>query len=174
MENNHKEGKAANAKDMAALDLCFVLFIGALMTGALVSALNYDFVSARTPIVILVPLLIMIAIQIKKSFSAAGFADIAHAFDKLVTGKYSVFNGVAGFFAWLLLLLILIFLAGHYAGMMIFMFMLLHMVAEEKLGLSLTISVSVALAIYLLFQQIFSIALNRGLVYQVWNGYSIF
>ncbi len=174
MENNHKESKADNAKDMAALDLCFILFIGALMTGALVSALNYDFVSARTPIVILVPLLIMIAIQIKKSFSDAGFADIAHAFNKLVTGKYSGFNGVAGFFAWLLLLLTLIFLVGHYVGMMIFMFMLLHMVAEEKLGLSLIISVSVTVAIYLLFEQIFNIALNRGLVYQVWNGYSIF
>ncbi len=172
MENNHKEGQAD--RHMAALDLCFILFIGALMAGAFASALTYDFVSARTPIVILVPMLIMIAIQIKKSFKAAGFADIALAFNKMITGKYTEFNGVAGFFAWMILLLVLIFLVGHYAGMMIFMFMLLHMVAEEKLGLSLTISVSVTVAIYLLFEQVFSIALNKGLVYQVWNGYSIF
>ncbi len=166
--------KATQSRNLAALDLCFILAIGAVMTGAFISALTYDFVSARTPIVILIPLLIMVAIQIKKSYHAGGFADIAHAFGEMISGKNQEFNGGAGFFGWMVLLLVLIFLVGHYAGMIIFMFMLLHMVAEEKLGLSLIISVSVTATIYLLFEQIFSIALNRGLVYQVWNGYSIF
>jgi hypothetical protein len=174
MENNQEKGKEKHNKNLAALDLCFILMIGALMSGAFISALTYDFVSARTPIVIMIPMLIMIAIQIKKSFKAAGFADIAHSFNELIRGKYSEFNGVAGFFGWMLLLLLWIFLAGHYAGMMLFMFMLLYLLAEEKLILSLSISVIVTLVIYLLFEQIFNIALNRGLVYQVWNGYSLF
>ncbi len=174
MENNHKEGKTGPSRNMAALDLCFILAVGALMTGAFISALTYDFVSARTPIVILIPLLIMIAIQIKKSYHAGGFADIAHSFNEMISSRNAEFNGVAGFFGWLLLLLVLIFLVGHYAGMVIFMFMLLHMVAEEKPGFSLTVSVVVTLVIYLLFEQVFGIALSRGLVYQVWNGYSIF
>jgi len=174
MSNNHKEGKDEPSRNMAALDLCFILAIAALMTGAFISALTYDFISARTPIVILIPLLIMVAIQIKKSYHAGGFADIAHAFNEMVTGKNTEFNGVAAFFGWLVLLLVLIFLVGHYAGMMIFMFMLLHMVAEEKLVFSLTVAVAVTLVIYLLFEQVFGIALSRGLVYQVWTGYSIF
>lgn len=169
--NNENEGPSRNT---AALDLCFILAVGALMIAAFISALTYDFVSARTPIVILIPLLIMIAIQVKKSYHAGGFADISHAFSEVMQGKNPEFNGVAAFFGWLVLLLSLIFLVGHYAGMAIFMFMLLHVVAEEKLGLSLTISIVVTLVIYLLFEQVFSIALDRGLVYQVWNGYSIF
>lgn len=174
MENNQKKGKGETSRNMAALDLCFILAVGALMTGAFISALTYDFVSSRTPIVILIPLLVMIAIQIKKSYHAGGFADIAHAFNDMMSGKNEEFNGVAAFFGWLVLLLVLIFLVGHYAGMVIFMFMLLHMVAEEKLVFSLTVSASVTLVIYLLFEQVFSIALSRGLVYQVWSGYSIF
>ena len=171
---DNSKDKTTASRNLAALDLAFILAIGALMTGAFISALTYDFVSGRTPIVILIPLLIMIAIQIKKSYHAGGFADIAHAFNEMISGKILEFNGVAGFFAWMILLLVLIFLVGHYAGMIIFMFMLLHMVAGEKLGLSITIAVSVTLSIYLLFEQVFGIALSRGLVYQVWNGYSIF
>ena len=173
MDNHDKENEG-QSRNMAALDLCFILAVGALMTGAFISALTYDFVSARTPIVILIPLLIMIGVQIKKSYHAGGFADIGHAFGEMMQGKIADFNGVAAFFGWLILLLTLIFLIGHYAGMVIFMFLLLHIVAEEKFVLSLTISVSVTLVIYLLFEQIFRIALDRGLVYQVWNGYSIF
>ena len=171
---DNSKDKTTASRNLAALDLAFILAIGALMTGAFISALTYDFVSGRTPIVILIPLLIMIAIQIKKSYHAGGFADIAHAFSEMISGKIREFNGVAGFFVWMILLLVLIFLVGHYAGMIIFMFMLLHMVAGEKLGLSITIAVSVTLSIYLLFEQVFGIALSRGLVYQVWNGYSIF
>lgn len=174
MSDYNKKKEVGQSRNMAALDLCFILFLGAVMTGAFISALTYDFVSARTPIVILIPLLIMIGIQIKKSYHAGGFGDIAHAFGEMVQGKIAHFNGVAAFFGWLLVLLSLIFLVGHYAGMAIFMFLLLHIVAEEKLGLSLIISVSVTLVIYLLFEQIFSIALDRGLVYQAWTGYSIF
>ena len=166
--------KASTNRNLAALDLAFILAVASLMVGAFISALTYDFVSGRTPIVILIPLLIMISIQIKKSYHAGGFADIAHAFNEMIRGRIQEFNGVAGFFAWMILLLVLIFLVGHYAGMIIFMFMLLNMVAGEKLVLSATIAISVTLSIYLLFEQIFGIALSRGLVYQVWNGYAIF
>ena len=40
MENNHKEGKAESSRNMAALDLCFILVIATLMTGAFISALT--------------------------------------------------------------------------------------------------------------------------------------
>ncbi|MFQ5981747.1 MAG: hypothetical protein ACE5KS_00080 [Woeseiaceae bacterium] len=57
--------------DKAALELMFISIIGLLVVGAFVAALNYDFVSARAPLVIMVPLLILIGMQLHKTACSA-------------------------------------------------------------------------------------------------------
>jgi uncharacterized membrane protein len=164
----------AKGKSYSTLEICFSLFVGIVVLSAFISALTYDFVSARTPIVILIPLLILSGIQIKRAWNAASGdmhlkADLVNVFSL----KNREFNGIAGFFGWMVFLLILIFVTGHYAGMAIFMFFLMNLVAEEKLSLSIFIAVVVTVIIYMLFEHLFNIELYRGLIFRIWTGYGI-
>jgi hypothetical protein len=174
MQNDDKPVNDEQSKHLAALDLGFIVIIGLVMLAAFISALTYDFISARTPIVILVPLLILIGLQLKRSFKGAAGTDIPKYIAELGKGKNSEFNGIAGFFGWMILLLVLIFVAGHYAGIAAFMFMLLYLVAGEKLVLSLSVSGGVTLMVFALFEHIFGIELYRGMIYRIWAGYGIF
>lgn len=169
-----KNKKEAPSQTHATLDLIFISLVGILMLSALGSALTYEFISARTPIVILIPLLILIGIQFRESLKHASFGEMTRLISNAIKGGNAEFNGVAGFGGWMILLLVLIFVAGQYVGMALFMFMLLYLVAGESLVLSLSVSGVVTLGIYGLFAKIFSITLYNGLVYQVWNGYSVF
>ena len=54
---NHDE----TAQKSVALELVFISFVGLVVVGAFIAALNYDFVSARAPLVIIVPLLILVS-----------------------------------------------------------------------------------------------------------------
>lgn len=157
-----------------SLELIFSLFLGLVIVSAFITALTYDFVSARTPIVILIPLLILCMVQIKRAWSASKDTDIKADICKVIRMQDSSFNSIAGFMAWMLVLLCLIFVAGHYAGIAAFMFMLLYMVSEEKLSISISIPVVVTLVIYVLFEHVFNIPLYRGMIYRVWAGYGIF
>jgi cell division protein FtsW (lipid II flippase) len=64
MDNQQDSGEHdETAQNNVVLELVFITFIGLVVVGALVAALNYDFISARAPLVIMVPLLILIAMQ---------------------------------------------------------------------------------------------------------------
>jgi hypothetical protein len=67
---------------------------------------------------------------------------------------------------WMIFLLGTIYLIGHYAGMMIFMFLLLHFKAKESLRLSVIVTLIVTAIIFVLFEQIFNIELYRGLIFR--------
>jgi len=158
----------------AALEISFIIFIGVVIVAAFCQALTYDIVSARTPIVVMVPLLGLIGFQIYRSLKATRHAPVGTDLLQAVKGANPVFNKMLGFLGWLLLLLLLIFVAGHYAGIALFMFILMYLVAEEKLVLSLSITIIVTLLIFCLFEYVFSIELYRGLIYRIWAGYSVF
>jgi len=164
----------AKGKNHTTLELCFSLFVGIVVLAAFISSLTYDFISARTPIVILIPLLILSIIQIKRAWNAVSTelhlkADLANVFSL----KNKEFNGIAGFFGWMVFLLGLIYVTGHYVGIAIFMFFLMHLVAEEKLSLSIIVSMVATIITYMLFEHLFSIELYRGLIFRIWAGYGI-
>lgn len=161
-------------KKYLTLEFCFSLFITIVVLGAFIACLTYDFVSARTPIVILVPLLILSAIQLKKAWNAtAGEIHIIDDLRNILSFKNKEFNAIAGFFGWMVFLLVLIFVTGHYVGSAVFMFFLMHLVAEEKIKLSIIVSVVVTFVIYMLFEHLFNIELYRGLIFRIWAGYGI-
>ena len=167
-ETNNK----AKGKNHTTLELCFSLFIGIVVLAAFISALTYDFVSARTPIVILIPLLILSGVQIGRAWKAAsGEGGVKIDLVTVFSLKNKEFNGIAGFFGWIIFLLLLIYITGHYVGIAIFMFFLMNLVAEEKLSLSIIVSVVVTFIIYMLFEHLFNIELYRGLIFRIWAGY---
>ena len=92
-----------NGKNYPTLELCFSVFIGIVVLGAFIASLTYDFVSARTPIVILTPLLILSAIQIKRAWNAAsGDIHITSDLINIFSLKNKEFNGIAGFLGWMI------------------------------------------------------------------------
>jgi hypothetical protein len=156
------------------LELVFSLFIGLLVLSAFISSLMYDLVSARTPLVILTPLLLLSGLNIKRAWSnASGYIDIKSDMLNVFQFKNKEFNAVAGFFGWMVFLLGLIFITGHYVGATVFMFFLIYLVSEEKLSLAIIISIMISFIIYMLFEHLFNIELYRGLIYRIWAGYGI-
>ena len=50
--------EAESVANKKTLELCFIVVVGLFVAAAFISALSYDLVSARTPLFIMVPLLI--------------------------------------------------------------------------------------------------------------------
>jgi len=153
------------------LELFFVVLIGLAFVAALIAALNYDFVSARTPLVILVPLLILIGAQINRTRKATNAKAIQSSLSRVATGKVRKFNMVAGMSGWIVMLMLLIFFAGHYVGVATFMYILLNVISKESKLLSALVSTGVTAILYVLFEIGFNIELYRGLIYNFLSGY---
>ena len=147
-----------------ALELVFISFIGLVVIGAFIAALNYDFVSARAPLVIMAPLLILIGMQFNKIRRQVGYDVLLNELSHAFKGRNSKFNSVLRFIAYMTLLLLLIFVAGHYVGISVFMFVLMHRVSKERPILALLVSVGVTVLIYFLFEHGFNIELYRGYI----------
>jgi len=163
--------KDANGK--ATLELFFISLTGVAVVGGFIAALSYDFVSARTPLCIMVPLLILIGVQINRTRKAAHKETVLFDVSQAFKGKNKNFNSVATFIGWMVLLLLLILLAGHYAGIAVFMFVLLRLVSKESWMLTILTSAGVTIIIYFLFEYGFNIELHRGLLYKLMSGYDV-
>ncbi len=122
---------------------------------------------------ILVPLLILTGIQLKRVWGKSELSEVKNGLAAVFKLHSKEFNGIAGFFLWMIFLIILIFVTGHYVGIAVFMFFLMNLVAEEKLSVSLIISTVVTLIIYMLFEHLFNIELYRGLIFRIWMGFGI-
>jgi len=157
-----------------ALELIFISFIGLVVIGGFVVALGYDFVSARAPLVIMVPLLILIAYQFNKTRRKAENHVIVKHVSLAFKGRDPEFNSVARFIGFMSLLLLLIWLAGHYVGISVFMFVLLYWISREHPILSLLIAVGVTVLIYFLFEHGFNIELYRGYIFRLLSRYEWF
>ena len=159
------------ARRKHTLELCFIAFLAIVAAAALVDALSYDFVSAMAPLSILVPLLILIGVQLLRTVRAGRMFAVRADLAAVATGRNREVNAVIGLIGCMLLLLGLILVAGHYAGMAVFMLLLLRVLARERSTLSLAITVCVTAAIYLLFEHVFRIELYVGLLSRFLSGY---
>ena len=151
-----EEESVANKK---TLELCFIVVVGLTVAAAFVLALGYDLVSARTPLVIIVPLLILIGGHFMRVKTASLNIDVVSILMRAVRGENQNFNIVAGFAGWMVLLLALITVAGHYVGIAALLIILLRVVSREKMLLSLAITARVTLLILILFELGFDLSL---------------
>ncbi len=175
MDNQQDPGEHdETAQNNVVLELVFITFIGLVVIGALVAALNYDFISARAPLVIMVPLLILIATQFNKTRRRAGHDVLRNQLSYAFKGRNSKFNSVLRFIAYMTLLLLLIYVAGHYVGISVFMFVLMYWISRERPILALLVSVGVTVLIYFLFEHGFNIELYRGYIFKLLGRYGLF
>jgi hypothetical protein len=152
-------------RDKKALELLFILIVGAIIVAAFISSLSYPVSSARAPWIIIVPLIVLVAIQINRTRQMAGLSDIARILKDTALGHREIVNKVLSLIGWMILLLGAIYLAGHYAGIVVFMFVLLRFVGKESAKMSLFVTLAVAAIIYALFEQVFNIELYRGVFF---------
>jgi MFS family permease len=162
------------ARRKSVLELVFISVLGIAVLGAFIAALTYDFVSARAPLFIMVPLLLLIGMQINRSRKEAHLPDVIAELSVAFRGKNSDFNSVAGFIGLMVLLLLLIYVAGHYVGISVFMFVLLRWISKEHPVLSLLIAVGVTVLIYFLFEHGFNIELYRGYIFRLLSRSELF
>ena len=166
-EDRVEEESVANK---VILELCFIFFVGLIVAAAFISALSYDIVSARTPLFIMVPLLILIGVHFIRVKKTSRSIDVLPILSLVARGENQRFNIVAGFVGWMVVLLALITVAGHYVGIAALMFILLRIISKEEMLLSLAITTGVTLMIFILFEYGFDIELHRGAIYRIWVG----
>lgn len=176
MPAEHPQSSAEHERvqKRVALELIFISFLGLVVIGGFIAALGYDFISARAPLVIMVPLLILIAGQFNKTRKQAENHVIVKHMSLALKGQNREFNSVVRFIGFMSLLLLLIYVGGHYVGISVFMFVLMYWISREHPILSLLIAVGVTILIYFLFEHGFNIELSRGYVFRLLSRYGLF
>lgn len=168
------QAEQARRGNLFALEICFLAFIGILVVFAFFEAMTYKIVSSRTPFVIMVPLLVLIAIHAGRLWRARAEFNPQLRISTALRGGNQTFNKVIGFAGWLVALVLIITVFGHYAGIFLFCVIMMRFVAGEDWKLVLLVAAGTTLFIYGVFEFIFNIDLYRGLVLRWFLGYRDF
>jgi len=153
------------------LELFFITLLGLAFGGALIAALTYDSISAQAPLVILAPLLLLVGAQINRTRKATNAKTVVTDFSCAVRGKNPNFSKAAGITGWIVMLMLLILVAGHYIAIAAFMYILINVISKEGKLLSAMVSAGVTVVLYFLFEHGFNIEMYRGLIYNLLSGY---
>lgn len=170
------EESKTTSKEMRVAEVVFSLFLLAVTVAAIFEAFTYSMTAARTPLVILVPLLLLVIgvtvreVRLMRHESASLTGTIKSAFN----GEYKKFNQFIIFSLWLIFLIALIGVIGHYAGVAIFTWLLMRPVGKESNSLSIKVAIGVPIVIFVLFDVLLGLRMFPGVIYQVWAGYDIF
>lgn len=159
----------SNKKINVQADFLFLLVLVALLMVFFVALLGYKPVTRRAPLLVMIPLSLMVlgeTIRVlqklrsqKRENSAASF--FIPDFDRKMLKK------AIQILAWLIVLLIIIYLAGHIGGIALFLCIFLKYVSGEPWRISLGVSAGVTLGLYVLFEKILMIPLHRGAIYEM-------
>lgn len=157
-------------------ELFFILFLAVLGFAALFESFTYSITASRTPLVILIPLLLLIILLAIREVRAvlADSTDVFGIAKKAIRGDYPQFKKFMQFSLWLMMLIAMVIVFGHYIAVGVFTFILMRLVAKEALSLSIKITMAVPVAIFLVFDLALSLNMFPGILYQLWAGYHIF
>jgi hypothetical protein len=177
MAKNLKTKSAANADDKvvnrSALEQAALLLTAGFTLAALIAAIGYDFSSSRPLFVILVPLIFLVLVQIYRTMKQGDIETSLNVIKAALGGQIVDFAVSVKFFMLLMALLVCIYVLGHYAGLMLAMFYLIRVHGGESMKMSLIVPIITALALFALFELVFSIELFQGQLYRYFAGYRI-
>ena len=177
MAKNLKTKSAANADDKvvnrSALEQAALLLTAGFTLAALIAAIGYDFSSSRPLFVILVPLIFLVLVQIYRTMKQGDIETSLNVIKAALGGQIVDFAVSVKFFMLLLALLVCIYILGHYAGLILAMFYLIRVHGGESMKISLIVPIVTAVALFALFELVFSIELFQGQLYRYFAGYRI-
>jgi len=156
---------SGNGRQVA--EFIFVIVVAAVSLAAFLAALSYDIISALAPFCILVLLLVLVTVQFNRTRKVTHLADVNAELRRVFTGQRQRFRAIAALAGWMAFLLAAIFLAGHYAGMFLFLLIMLRRISAESWRMTLIVSVLTTAAIYVLFEYVFNLELYRGLIFDL-------
>jgi hypothetical protein len=168
------KSKEKSARGVLVLEIAFLGAVLIMVLAALWAAFGYKIVSARTPFVIMAPLILLIILQFWRLFREQSLAALLQSIPVAFTERGADFNKTLSLSGWLVALGLIIWGFGHYIGISLFMFLLMKIAAKQKLLTSLIISVGATAVIYITFKVGFSIELYRGLLFRYMAGYNDF
>ena len=160
--------------NQVALEMVFLAVIALVVIAAFIEALSYKLVSSRTPFVIMVPLLVLIAIHAWRMYQVRLDTNLKERLNMAFTGQIQWFNKVVALSGWCVGMFVLILAFGHFAGIFLFMLILMRLVARERFWLSFWISLGTTAVIYVTFEIGFNIEMWKGYLYRWYAGYRDF
>lgn len=165
---------AARLSDLLSLEICFLTVIGVTVVAAFFEALTYQLVSSRTPFVIMAPLFVLTIIHARRLFAMRDRSDFTRRVGIALRGENRSLNKVLAMSGWMVALVGMITVIGHYAGIIIFGFLLTRVLARERLILAVVVTLATAALIFVIFEYGFNIELYRGLLFRYFAGYRDF
>ena len=148
-------------------DLLFCLILILFLAVFFIAASGYKPVTRRAPMVVMVPLTFMLlgeVFKIIQKLRSLRREDTTQTFlpriDRQKLGK-----GVQ-ILVWLVILLGMIYFAGHIGGIPIFLLIFLKFVSREPWKITIGVSVGVIVGLFFLFEKVLNILLYRGLIYE--------
>ncbi|MEX1216442.1 tripartite tricarboxylate transporter TctB family protein [Saccharospirillum sp.] len=183
MSNEYKNPGQKNLEDITVVtkeirvaEVVFILFLLVVTIAAILESLTYSMTAARTPLVILTPLLLLIIgisvreIRAMKRESAS----LAETARNALAGQYRTLNQFIVFSLWLIFLIVMVIVLGQYLAIAIFTWLLMRPVGKESNSLSIKIALGLPLALYGLFDLVLNLEMFPGILYQLWAGYDVF
>lgn len=148
-------------------DLLFCLLLIVLLVVFFVAALGYKPVTRRAPLLVMIPLAVMVvgqaAVLVKKLKQARAENVETSLLPKIETKKL---RKAAQLFLWMVLLILMIYLAGHAGGIALFLILFLKFASHERWLLSISLGLGVSVALYALFEVALRIMLYPGVIYE--------
>lgn len=164
----HRRGK------LFLLEILFLGFIGVAVVLAFFEALTYKLVSSRTPFVIMAPLVILIFIHGLRLWRIRDEFHPGTRLKQALSGGIANLNSVAGISAWMIGMLLMILVLGHYAGVFLFCAILMRCLARESWLTTLAVAIATTFFIFGVFEYLFNIDLYRGLIVRYFLGFRDF
>ncbi len=156
----------SNKKINVQADFLFSLFLVALLVLFFIALIGYRPVTRRAPLVVMIPLALMVlgeTVKITRKLRALkrenSTQTLLPRLDRKKLAK------ALQILVWLIILLLMIYFAGHLGGIMLFLFIFLKFVSKEPWKITVGVSVGTTLGLYVLFEKILMIPLYRGTIY---------
>ena len=147
-------------------DVYFCLFLMALVLVFFIASLGYRNVTRNPSWVVMAPLALMTAGQLWATMKKLKRlrAEISGFSWRPDFDPARIRKGL-GLLVWMLVMMVLIYLAGHAVGIGIFLLIMLKASSREKWRLAVAVAVIAPLSIYMIFEVLLRVPLNPGLVY---------
>ena len=147
-------------------DFLFSLLLIALLVVFFIALIDYRPVTRRAPLVVMIPLALLVlgeTFKITRKLRALKRENSTQTLlPRLDRNKFAKASQIL---VWLIILLVMIYFAGHLGGILLFLVVFLKFVSKEPWKISLSVSAGVTLGLYALFEKILMIPLYRGAIY---------
>ncbi len=149
------------------MDLLFCLLLIVLLAIFFVACLGYKPVTRRAPLVVMIPLsmmlvgqLVVLVRKLKHARTKPGENSLLPKIDAKKLRK------AAQLLLWMVLLMLMIYFAGHVGGIALFLILFLRFASRERWFLSISLALAVTAALYALFEVVLKIVLYPGAIHK--------